>query len=191
MLSKSSLHSSARLVCSVFIPHQRLIFSFPIADIRRYTLSEGIGHLVMLYRSPDEAAYRSPVLAGLAGIIMAVSRASLDSAISVDEDLLGPYKDDVLGAFTSGMKASQTRRPALEGILHLIRVPACMTSDELGFVTHNMNQLIAESSEDLEELRFVLSCFASSVDPPHPMSLPQANAAEYTRCYFRREREGT
>jgi len=121
---------------------------------------------------------------------MAVSRASPDPATPADEGSLEPYKDDVLGAFTSGMKASQTRRPALEGILHLIRVPACLTSEELGFITHNMNQLIAESSEDLEELRFVLSCFPSPVDPAHPMSLPQANAAEYTGCYFQRKREG-
>jgi DNA repair/transcription protein MET18/MMS19 len=108
----------------------------------------------MLYRNPDEVAYRSPILAGLAGVIMAVSQASSESVISADERPLEAYKDDVLGAFMSGMKTSQTRRPALEGTMHLIRVPGCLTADELGYVTHNVNDLIAESSPDLEELRF-------------------------------------
>lgn len=121
----------------------------------------------MLFRKPDEVAYRSPILAGLAGIIMAVSQASLDSVISAEERPLEAYKDDVLGAFMSGMKASQTRRPALEGTMHLIRVPGCLTADELAYVTHNVNELIAESSSDLEESRLANHIFSFITFPNH------------------------
>lgn len=122
---------------------------------------------------------------------MAVSQVSMDSTISVDDRPLESHKDDVLGAFMSGMRASQTRRPALEGTLHLTRVPGCLTADELGYVTHQVNELIAESSPDLEELRFVLAHFRPLVGSTNSLFFPQANVAQCARCCFRCEHEGS
>lgn len=106
-----------------------------------------------MYRNPDEVAYRSPILAGVVGILMAISQSTADSTIPADERPLEPYKDVLLGALTSGIKISNCRRPALEGSYHLIKIPGVLTPEELGYLTHNVDELISESSPDLDELR--------------------------------------
>lgn len=86
---------------------------------------------------------------------MAVSEATLDSVIPADEKPFTSFKDSILGALMSGMKVSLSRRAALEGSYHLIRTPGVLSIEELGYVTHNVNELITESTPDLDDLRSV------------------------------------
>ena len=112
-----------------------------------------------MYRNPDVVAYRAPILAGIVGILMAVSESALGSVVLTDKNPLGSFKDSIIGALMSGMRISQSRRAALEGSYHLIRTPGILTFEELRYVTHNVNELIAEFAPDLDELRFVPTFF--------------------------------
>lgn len=108
-----------------------------------------------MYKNPDEVAYRPQVLAGVVGVLIAVSQSTENSAIPPDERPLDIYKDVLLGAVTSGLKQANTRRPALEGSYHLVRISGLLTTEEIGYLTHTINELISESSSDLDDLRSV------------------------------------
>jgi hypothetical protein len=53
------------------------------------------------------------------------------------------------------MKVVATRQPALEGIMHLVKIPGSVTAEELGYLTHNVNELITELTTDMDDLRSV------------------------------------
>lgn len=124
------------------------------AAIRHYALSQAVPHLIGLYLNPDEISYRAPILAGLTGLLMAVRDATSQGVIAVSEQPLEPYKDQLLGAFSSGIKATASRRPALEGLLQLVKSPQLLTPEELGFTVLGINELLdTKSTNDLDDLR--------------------------------------
>ncbi|KAF8308312.1 hypothetical protein DL93DRAFT_2231691 [Clavulina sp. PMI_390] len=131
------------------------------ALIREYALDKGINHLLGLYKNPDEIAYRAPTLACLVGLLMAVSESTISGVIPADEQPLAKYKDSILGALISGLKLSgmsshqAAKKAALEGLYYLVRLRNVLDRDELGYVTHNINELIEgeASGSDLDEVR--------------------------------------
>lgn len=127
--------------------------------IRQYALEESIEHLLTMYRNPDEIAYRAPILAGLVGLLMTVSQCTVDAVIPVDENPLAKFKDSILGALMSGLKVSESQsqngsmKAALEGSYHLIRTPGVLSAEELGYLTHNVNELVAKPTTNFDDIR--------------------------------------
>jgi DNA repair/transcription protein MET18/MMS19 len=65
--------------------------------------------------------------------------------------VLGQHKDELLGCFTSGIKTSSFKRPALEGYMQLVQLEGFLEEEEVGFVVQTLNELIL--AEDASELR--------------------------------------
>lgn len=139
------------------VPPIKLVYLLHVpAAIRNYTLSQAVPHLIGLYLNPDEISYRAPILAGLTGLLIAVRDATAQGVIAASEQPLEPYKDQLLGAFSSGIKATASRRPALEGLLQLVKSPQLLTPEELGFTVLGINELLdTKSTNDLDDLRQV------------------------------------
>jgi DNA repair/transcription protein MET18/MMS19 len=61
---------------------------------------------------------------------------------------LMPYKDEVLGAMSAGLRDMASRRPALTGIMAMITTNHLFSDEELGFVVHVLNQTLQEDNGD-------------------------------------------
>ncbi len=58
------------------------------------------------------------------------------------EPPLAPYKDEVLGVFSVGLTSATTRSMALAGLKAVVSTRGLLSDDELGFVVHNVNEII-------------------------------------------------
>lgn len=123
-----------------------LRLTIPLASVARYTVSQAIPHLVKLFLDPDEISNRPPVLILLTDLITAAR----ESATTVDQpDIpLSPYKDEVLGVLTVGLKASSSRLPALMGLKAMVTTKELLSDDELGFIVHNVNEVLQTDPEE-------------------------------------------
>jgi DNA repair/transcription protein MET18/MMS19 len=72
---------------------------------------------------------------------------------------LTPYKDEVLGVLTVGLKASSSRRPALAGLQGIVTTENLLSNEELGFVVHNVNAILEADSDEFDDARFVIHIF--------------------------------
>jgi DNA repair/transcription protein MET18/MMS19 len=137
------------------------------------TLAQGVPHLLKIFRDPDEISNRGSALLHLARLADAARESSLvaqtqqTTNASNKDPLLGPYKDEVLGAFTSGLKTDSpgTASPALEGLKALVQTPRLLSDEEVGYVVHSVNELL--------QYFFALppsSSSTSSVSTPTPPS---------------------
>jgi DNA repair/transcription protein MET18/MMS19 len=68
---------------------------------------------------------------------------------------LAPYKDEVLGVLTVGLKTASSRRPALAGLQGMATTENLLTDEELGFVVHNVNEILEADSDELDDVRSV------------------------------------
>lgn len=64
-----------------------------------------------------------------------------------------PYKDQVLGVFTVGLKATSSCLPALSGLKYMVTTPDLLSDEELGFIVHNVNELLGAGPGDDEDAR--------------------------------------
>ncbi|KAF8489304.1 ARM repeat-containing protein [Gautieria morchelliformis] len=144
--------------------------------ITRYTVSQTVPHLIRLFRDPAEISNRPATLAALETIIRALydvftAREGSDVTRSYEEEKpLDPFKDEVLGVFTVGLKADSSASSALMGLDALVKLPGLLNHDELGYVVHSINEVLTESTESSNDVRAaaldVLSA-ASLVTPTH------------------------
>ena len=67
------------------------------------------------------------------------------------ETPLTPFKDEILSVVASGLKVSSCRNPAIACLLGLISTKGLLTEEELGFIVHSVNELLAEDTEDEDE----------------------------------------
>ncbi|TRM60732.1 RNAPII transcription regulator C-terminal-domain-containing protein [Schizophyllum amplum] len=128
-------------------------------SVSRYTLAQVVPHLLKLFNTPDEISTRPAILQLLSEVIQAGRDSSLKE---VDGDApLAPYKDEVLGAMTVGLKSPSSRPSALSGITGLVTTPGLITDDEIGFIVHNLSELIqsglTEEDESGEEVLALLA----------------------------------
>lgn len=105
-------------------------------------------HLVRLFLSPDEASTRTPILLLLSELIASARDSTTKSSSDVDSPLL-PYKDEVLGVFSVGLKLATTRNAALSGLKVLASTKQLLSDEELGFTVHNVDEIIEGDSEEL------------------------------------------
>ncbi|TFK26217.1 ARM repeat-containing protein [Coprinopsis marcescibilis] len=160
---KSKAKVATRLLCS---------FMTTTPSVSRYTASQAIPHLTKLFVNPDEATSRAATLILLAEFI----EAARDSSSHVDTGglLLAPYKDDILGVLTSGLKAHNLLLPALGGLKGLITTKNLLSDEELRFVVHSVNEVIQDHPDQFEDTRDgVLELLASISDvaPSHIQEL--------------------
>ena len=125
----------------------------------KFTLAQAVPHLVQLFLNPDEIQNRSATLKLLADLVNAVRESDTIAAAADNEGpALSPYKDEVLGVFTVGLKAVNSCGHALEGLKGLVLTPQLLSEEELGFVVHNVNEVLTnKETQDDEDIRYVLS----------------------------------
>jgi hypothetical protein len=143
-------------------PHVR-IFSFDmrltyskcnIASVSRYTISQAVPHLVRLFLSPDELSNRAPITVLLAELIAAARDSMARSSTDLDFNVpLMPFKDEVLGVFTVGLKATSSCQPALAGFKAMVTTPALLTDEELGFIVHNASDILQADPDNVDDAR--------------------------------------
>ena len=122
-------------------------------------------------------------------------------AKNVSEDVpLMPYKDEVLGVFSVGLKASSSRLPTLSGLKGMITTKNLLSDEELGFIVHNVDEIIESGTDSLEESRYcsLLSCFSIQLMRTAmkflifwkrlPLSLPITLKSKLCRYYSERYR---
>jgi DNA repair/transcription protein MET18/MMS19 len=106
-----------------------------------------------LFHDPDEISARAPTTFLLSELISS-ARDSMCKApsLEVDPPLL-PFKDEVLGVLTVGASQSATRTVALSGLRAMASTKGLLSDEELGFIVHNVGQIIQKDAE-FEESRW-------------------------------------
>ncbi|KIK08924.1 hypothetical protein K443DRAFT_671974 [Laccaria amethystina LaAM-08-1] len=137
---KSMAKPATKVICA---------FMATTPSVSRYTVSLAVPHFVKLFLNPDEAANRAPILHLLSDIVNA-ARDSVAGNVAEDVPLM-PYKDEVLGVFSVGLKASSSRLPTLSGLKGLITTKTLLSDEELGFIVHNVDEIIEGGTDALEE----------------------------------------
>ena len=124
----------------------------------RFTLAQAVPHLVKLFLDPDEVQNRGAVLQLLADLITAAQTASTVGGVDPEvTPALAPYKDEVLGVLTVGLKVPSGCRHALAGLLGMATTANLLTDEELGFVVHNVSEvLMGADAEQDEDIRYAL-----------------------------------
>ena len=98
---------------------------------------------------------RAPTLRLLADLIEAAREStSQDPEVLPEEGgvPLSPYKDEVLGVLTVGLKTPASAYPAIDALKSMVRTPGLLTDEELGFIVHNVNEVL-QKDEDETDLR--------------------------------------
>jgi DNA repair/transcription protein MET18/MMS19 len=116
--------------------------------------------MIGLYQNPHEASYRGHILAGLTGFIMAVNQAYKSGVVDDVEQPLDTFKDQIIGAFSSGLSVASCRRAALEGLHQIVQIRRLVPITELGLLVHIINEHLNPKEEDHDDLRCVWSTTA-------------------------------
>lgn len=123
----------------------------------KFTLNQTVPHLVKLFLDPDEVQNRAPILRLLADLIHAARQSSLVNSTTDEQPVaLAPYKDEVLGVLTVGLKNTPACLNALDSLKGMVTTSKLLSDDELGFIVHNVNELftgdVTEQSEDIRSV---------------------------------------
>lgn len=167
---KSQAKPAAKILCA---------FMSTTPSIAKYTISQAVPHLVQLFHNPDEAGNRAPVLAVLSEFITAARdslsklsphpvQAEYGMETEPTAPALTPYKDDVLGVLTVGLKAASSRRPALAGLQGMVATENLLTDEELGFIVHNVNQILEADPGELDDASDAVLDLLSAVAKVNP-----------------------
>ena len=114
-------------------------------------------HLIKLYLNPEESSHRPVILAELVSLVTAVKNVysyQENERTYAEEKVLDAHRDQILGAFTSGLKVASTRKASIDGMLQLVSIPHLLTEEEVGFVLHNVNELF-DPAVDIDDIRCV------------------------------------
>ncbi|KAL4245852.1 MMS19 nucleotide excision repair protein [Abortiporus biennis] len=159
---KSQAKPATKILCA---------FMSTTPSVAKFTLSQAVPHLVKLFLNPDEAPNRAPTLRLLSDIIIAARDSTLHNADALPDEVVVPlsaFKDEVLGVLTVGLKATSTSRPALDGLKGMVTTQGLLTDEEVGFVVHNVNELLSEDEdEDVSEAILDLLTSISVTAPRH------------------------
>lgn len=117
------------------------------ASVSRYAVSKALPHLIGLFQNPDEIPNRDSVVSHLADLSEALRKSPL---VVSGEGNLALLKDETLGVFVVGLKAFSSRRSALRGLKSMVETNGLITDEELGFIVHNVNDVILDEEDDEE-----------------------------------------
>jgi hypothetical protein len=137
-----------------------------LASVSRYTLSQTVPHLVKLFLDPDELSNRAPITVLLAELVAAARDSMTKSSEDPELDVpLMPFKDEVLGVFIVGLQATSCQ-PALAGLTAMVTTPALLADEELGFIVHNIDDILQANPDDGDDARFVVNFLVSKRHSP-------------------------
>lgn len=75
------------------------------------------------------------------------------------------YKDEVLGVLTVGLRNASSASPGLTGLKGMVTTRGLLSEEELGFIVHNINELLQSSESENADIRFDSHpCSTSSSD---------------------------
>jgi DNA repair/transcription protein MET18/MMS19 len=161
---KSQAKPAIKVLCA-FISTTRSFFSviprvavlkYIPASVSHYTISQAIPHMVKLFLNPDELSNRVPITVLLVDLVAAARDAMSESFADPEPEVpLMPFKDEVLGVFTAGLKATSSRQPALAGLKVMVNTPTLLADDELGFIVHNLDDMLQADPGDGDNPMFV------------------------------------
>ena len=131
------------------------VLTVNVEVVTERALSKTIPHLLKMIRDPGEAEHRARVLTLLC-LIAAEIRKKLDRIVEYGhQELLLSFKDEVLGAFISGIKRPDSSEAALEGVKILVQMRDILTESELIFIVTQVNELLRADPEDPEIAKYV------------------------------------
>jgi len=110
-------------------------------------VAKAIPHLIGLFQNPDEVANRDSIVSHLADLSEALRKSPL---VVSGEGNLASLKDETLAVFVAGLKAFSSRRSALKGLKSMVETEGLITGEELGFIVHNVNEIIPDEEDDEE-----------------------------------------
>jgi len=110
-------------------------------------VAKTIPYLIGLFQNPDEIANRDSVVSHLADLSEALRKSPL---VVSGEGNLAFLKDETLGVFVVGLKGLSSRRSALRGLKAMVETEGLITDEELGFIVHNVNDVILDEEDDEE-----------------------------------------
>ncbi|KAF9508163.1 hypothetical protein BS47DRAFT_1350735 [Hydnum rufescens UP504] len=147
------------------------------APIRQYVLSQGAICVISGSTHMIGLSYRGHILAGLTGFIMAVNQAYKSGVVDDVEQPLDTFKDQIIGAFSSGINVASCRRAALEGLHQIVQIRRLVPIAELGLLVHIINEHLNPKEEDHDDLRpealkVVLAISQITTKPVEEISLP-------------------
>lgn len=79
------------------------------------------------------------------------------------EPVLLPYKDAVLGLYIVGLKSSSQQSAALSGLKAMVLSEGLLTDEELGFIVHNVNDIVEQDQDDTEDTRLIYLNHSSQI----------------------------
>ncbi|KAG6821481.1 hypothetical protein H0H93_010205 [Arthromyces matolae] len=132
---KNQAKSAIKVLCA---------FMSTTPSVSRFTLSHAVPHFVKLFMNPDEVSNRSPILLLLADLV-AAARDSMPSEVT-DSTLVPmlPYKDEVLGLVSVGLKAANSRISAISLLRGLVTTKRLLSDEELGFIVHSTTEIFLD-----------------------------------------------
>ncbi|KAF7309175.1 ARM repeat-containing protein [Mycena kentingensis (nom. inval.)] len=134
---KSQARAAIKVLCA---------FMATTPSVAKFTLENVVPHLLKLFADPMEVPARPSILLLLSEVI-AAARDSVKGKTEA-EPPLGPHKDEVLGAFVSGVGTAPTTRPALAGLTGLVATPGLLSEEELGFVVLKVDDILKDCLDD-------------------------------------------
>ncbi|KAI0642252.1 ARM repeat-containing protein [Trametes meyenii] len=160
---KSQAQHAIKVLCA---------FMSTTPSVARFTLTRAVPHLVKLFLNPDELPNRAPTLRLLSDLIEAARKSTADDPELLPEEgnvPLSPYKDEVLGVLTVGLKTPASALPTIYGLKSMVRTIGLLTDEELGFVVHNVNEILEKEEEegDISDASLDLLSTISSFAPVH------------------------
>ncbi|KAI0831813.1 ARM repeat-containing protein [Trametes gibbosa] len=160
---KSQAQHAIKVLCA---------FMSTTPSVARFTLARAVPHLVKLFLNPDELPNRAPTLRLLSDLIEASRKSTAHDPEILPEEgnvPLSPYKDEVLGVLTVGLKTPASALPAIDGLKSMTQTTGLLTDEELGFVVHNVNDILQrdEDESEISDATLDLLCTISTFAPSH------------------------
>ncbi|KAG5652051.1 hypothetical protein H0H81_006471 [Sphagnurus paluster] len=138
---KNQARSAIKVLCT---------FVTTTPSVSRFTLSHAVPHLVKLFLDPGEVSNRAPILLLLADLANS-ARDSMTKEVNKTKHTVAPmmpYKDEVLGVVSAGLKSPASRIPALSLLRGIVWTKRLLTDQELGYIVHSVNEVF--QSEEVE-----------------------------------------
>ncbi|KAG6329826.1 hypothetical protein ID866_9262, partial [Astraeus odoratus] len=166
---KPQAKAGMKILCSFLTIARRA------ASLSTYAVTRTSEKLVKIFHDPMETSNRASVIILLTDLLNSLAPSAdpiSDRPLVIPPHVLvAPSKDSLLGLLTVGLKASSTRLPALHGLSALIRIPATVTDDELGYIVSEVGEFVFKEPDEVEDVTTDVLLLLSSIAVLAPQHL--------------------
>ncbi|KAG6833236.1 hypothetical protein H0H87_009857 [Tephrocybe sp. NHM501043] len=120
-------------------------------SVSRYTISQAVPHFVKLFLNPEEISNRPPILLLLADLVNAARDSMPSEVIDATPIPMMPYKDEVMGVVSVGLKTTTLRIPAIALLRGLITTKKLLSNEELSFIVHSVNEVFQDEKAENDD----------------------------------------